>query len=52
MEVNKNKIKPAEINLTIHEPIYTDKLTKEEIAELPEKVRSIIVADLPEDMRG
>ena len=27
-------------------------MTKEEIAELPEKVRSIIVADLPEDMRG
>ena len=52
MEGNKNKIKPAEINLIIHEPIYTDKLTKEEIAELPEKVRSIIVADLPEDMRG
>ena len=47
MEGNKNKIKPAEINLIIHEPIYTDKLTKEEIAELPEKVRSIIVADLP-----
>lgn len=52
MEGNKNKIKPAEINLIIHEPIYTDKFTKEEIAELPEKVRSIIVADLPEDMRG
>ena len=52
MEGNKNKIKPAEINLVIHEPIYTDNLTKEEIAELPEKVRSIIVADLPEDMRG
>ena len=52
MEGNKNKIKPAEINLIIHEPIYTDNLTKEEIAELPEKVRSIIVADLPEDMRG
>ena len=29
-----------------------EKRTKEEIAELPEKVRSIIVADLPEDMRG
>ena len=52
MEGNKNKIKPAEINLIIHEPIYTDKLTKEEIAELPEKVRSIIVADLPENIRG
>ena len=29
MEGNKNKIKPAEINLIIHEPIYTDKLTKD-----------------------
>ena len=52
MEANNNKIKPAEINLTIHEPIYTDKLTKEEIAELPEKVRNIIVSALPENMRG
>lgn len=52
MEQNKNKIKPAEINLTIHKPIYTDNLTKEEAAALPQRVRDIIVADLPEDMRG
>ena len=42
MEGNKNKIKPAEINLIIHEPIYTDKLTKEEIAELPEKLEVLL----------
>ena len=47
MEVNNYKIKPANVNLYIHPPIDVSTLTKEEIAELPEKVKSIITSKLP-----
>ncbi|MGL4451924.1 MAG: lysophospholipid acyltransferase family protein [Sarcina sp.] len=46
MEGNGNKIKPADVELYIHEPIYTDKLTKEEEAELPKRVQDIVASKL------
>ncbi len=47
MEGNHYIIKPATVNLYIHEPINTALMTKEEIAELPKKVKGIIEADMP-----
>ncbi|WBW95165.1 lysophospholipid acyltransferase family protein [Oceanirhabdus sp. W0125-5] len=46
MEQNKNKIKPAEVNLYIHPMIETKDLSKEEQNELPEKVKQIICSKL------
>lgn len=46
MEANNYKIKAETVNLYIHKPIDTTQLSKEEIAELPEKVKAIIEADL------
>ena len=46
MEDNNNRIKPAHIKLTIHPPVPTAGLSKEELAELPEKVKAIIVNSL------
>lgn len=46
MEANNNRIKPAHIKLTIHPPVPTAGLSKEELAELPEKVKAIIVNSL------
>ena len=48
MEANNYKIKAETVNLYIHKPIDTTTLTKEEMAELPEKVKAIIEADLTE----
>lgn len=42
MEKNNNIIKPANISLTIHEPIETKDLSKEEQKQLPKKVFDII----------
>ena len=47
MEFNNNKIKPAEVKLTIHEPIRTKGLTKDELEILPDKIRQIISSALP-----
>lgn len=44
MEGNNNIIKPAHVDVYVHEPIYTDKLSKEEIASLPETVRATIAS--------
>lgn len=46
MEANNNKIKPADVNVTIHKPIYVNELSKEELTELPEKVKGIIESRL------
>lgn len=46
MEANKNMIKPAEIKLFVHKPIYTANLTKEEEANLPTLVKNIIAEKL------
>jgi len=42
MEQNGLRIKPAHVEIKIFEPIPTSKLTKEQAAELPERVRKII----------
>lgn len=47
MEAHGGKIKPDHVELTIHPPIITKGLTKEEQAELPEKVQAIIASALP-----
>ncbi len=46
MEQNDNKIKPAQVELYIHPPIETANLSKEEEAELPDKVKEIISKSL------
>jgi 1-acyl-sn-glycerol-3-phosphate acyltransferase len=42
MESNNNLVKSANIELVIHPPIETSKLSKDELETLPETVRSII----------
>lgn len=42
MEANNNKIKPALVKITIHPPIDTKSLSKDEQSALPETVKSII----------
>jgi 1-acyl-sn-glycerol-3-phosphate acyltransferase len=46
MEQNGFIIKPAEVKLTIHDPIPTVGLNKEQATELTEKVKKIIEQDL------
>lgn len=46
MENNGFLIKPAQVKITIFEPIPTQGLTKEQAADLPEKIRNIIAAGL------
>lgn len=46
MEANKGKIKPADVYITIADPIYTDQLTKEEENNLTDKVYEIIKSNL------
>lgn len=42
MEENGNKIKPADVEIYIHPMVETAKLTKEEIDQLPNRIKSII----------
>ncbi len=42
MEQNGIIIKPAHVEITIHDPIPTTSLTKEDATELPERVREVI----------
>lgn len=42
MEQNGFLIKPAHVEITIHDPIPTAEITKEDAKELPERVRKII----------
>lgn len=42
MEANGSIIKPAEVEILIHDPLSTSGLSKEEAKELPDKVRKII----------
>ncbi|MGL4741981.1 MAG: lysophospholipid acyltransferase family protein [Sarcina sp.] len=46
MEANNNRIKPANIDLYIHKPIYTDSLSKEDEANLHKIVHDIIQSKL------
>lgn len=43
------KFKAVDIKVTFSKPIHTDKLTKEEERELPERIRSIIAKNLGEE---
>lgn len=47
MEQNGNKIKPADVKIFIHPMVETSLLSKEELDNLPEKVKSIIGSRLP-----
>lgn len=47
MEQNGNKIKPADVELYVHPMIETKDLSKEELDELPKKVKNIIESKLP-----
>lgn len=42
MEANNNKIKPADVTVYVHPPVETANLSKEELLELPDKVKDII----------
>jgi 1-acyl-sn-glycerol-3-phosphate acyltransferase len=46
MEANHNRIVPATVNITIHPPVETANLTKEQLADLPEKIKGIIASAL------
>ncbi len=46
MEANNNRIKPANVDVFIHPPIYTDSLTAKETTELPERIKAIIQSKL------
>ncbi|MGL5764342.1 MAG: lysophospholipid acyltransferase family protein, partial [Sarcina sp.] len=46
MEANNNRIKPANVDLYIHKPIFTDSLSKEDEANLHNTVADIIRSKL------
>lgn len=46
MEQNGGKIKKADVFVTVHQPIETKGLSKEELEELPNKVKEIIESKL------
>ena len=46
MDGDDKKVRPADVNLVIHPPIETADLTKDEIKELPSRVRDIIVGSM------
>lgn len=45
-EANKNRMKPAAVEIIISKPIYTKTLTAMELKELPETVRNRIISKL------
>ncbi|WP_312640466.1 lysophospholipid acyltransferase family protein [Hydrogenoanaerobacterium sp.] len=45
MEANGNWIRPAEVNVKILPPVFTEGLSKEDAKDLPEQVRSLIVSN-------
>ncbi|WP_024614264.1 lysophospholipid acyltransferase family protein [Clostridium sp. Ade.TY] len=51
LEANGGKIKPSTVEIYIHKPIDTTKLSKEEISELHTTVRNIVVSDLPKEQQ-
>jgi 1-acyl-sn-glycerol-3-phosphate acyltransferase len=46
MEANNSKIKPAEVEMHIHPMVSVNNLSREEEAELPEKIKAIIQSKL------
>lgn len=51
LEANEGKIKACPVEIYIHKPIDTTKLSKEEISELHTTVRNIVVSDLPKEQQ-
>lgn len=51
LEANGGKIKSCPVEIYIHKPIDTTKLSKEEISELHTTVRNIVVSDLPKEQQ-
>lgn len=51
LDANGGKIKASNVEVYIHEPIDVTELSKEEISELHNTVRDIIVSDLPKDQQ-
>lgn len=51
LEANGGKIKACPVEIYIHTPIDTNKLSKEEISELHTTVRNIVVSDLPKEQQ-
>lgn len=51
LDANGGKIKAADVAVTLHDPIDVTTLSKEEIADLHNTVRDIVVSDLPENQR-
>jgi 1-acyl-sn-glycerol-3-phosphate acyltransferase len=48
LEGNKMRIRPANVGIIFHDPIYTAELPRDELSELPEKVKNIIQHGLDE----
>ena len=46
MEGNNYRIRPADVEIVIHEPIYLEGMSKEEQSALPERVQNIIASAL------
>lgn len=51
LEANGGKIKASNIEIYIHEPINVTKLSKEEIVNLHNTVRNIVVSKLPKEQQ-
>ena len=51
LDANGGKIKASNVEVYIHEPIDVTELSKEEMSELHNTVRDIIVSDLPKDQQ-
>ena len=51
LEANGGKIKACPVEIYIHKPIDTTKLSKEEISELHTTVRNIVVSDIPKEQQ-
>lgn len=51
LDANGGKIKSANVDVFLHEPIDVTNLTKEEITDLHTTVRNVVVSDLPENQR-
>ena len=51
LEANGGKIRPADVEVYFHKPIDVTNLSKEEISELHNDVRNVIISDLPESQR-
>lgn len=52
MELNGGKIKPGTVYVTVHPPIATKSLSKDELAVLPDTVKHIIASKLPEALKN